>query len=238
MKTKLLLLAFAFLLSSSTFSFAGGPNPPQNLVVTADYFGTTENPFKPFLTWDSVQGNNIQYKIYRALSTGGTPNFIHIGNSNTNSYLDNMILYTFNGGGGICEYQFKTFLYRVTAIDTLSQESDPSNSDSISGYLDPCGPDEKSKIKNNQFELKKLLNYPNPFNPFTFINFEINNPANVSLIVYDINGKEISKLLNNENISKGEHRIKFNADYLPTGVYFYKLTTNEFSKINKMLLIK
>lgn len=86
--------------------------------------------------------------------------------------------------------------------------------------------------------MKKLINYPNPFNPVTFINFEINNPANVSLVVFDINGKEISKILKNENISKGDHRIKFDAEYLPTVVYFYKLTADEFSKINKKLLIK
>jgi len=218
-------------------SFSGNPSEPKNLVVTAHYFGTTENPFHPFLTWDSVQGYNIQYKIYRALSTGGTPNFIHIGNSNIPSFMDNMILYTFIGGSGICEYQFKTFLYRVTAIDSAKNESDPSNLDSISGYLDPCAPEDKSNLNQNQFELKKLINYPNPFNPETTINYSIPNGEYVSVKIYNTLGEEIATLFSGY-VEAGKHSVSFDASKLSSGMYIYKLSAGSKTQIKKMILAK
>lgn len=80
-------------------------------------------------------------------------------------------------------------------------------------------------------------NYPNPFNPSTQIEFSLPQSRFVELLVYDVTGK-IVKTLIQENLSEGNYIISFNAEGLSTGVYFYKLTTNEFSQVKKMMLIK
>ncbi|KXK44814.1 MAG: Cytochrome c554, partial [Chlorobi bacterium OLB5] len=80
-------------------------------------------------------------------------------------------------------------------------------------------------------------NYPNPFNPVTKIKFDIPSTAFVKLIVYDIQGKEISALLSKE-LNAGTYSIDFDGSSLSSGVYFYKLTSGNYSEIKKMVLIK
>ncbi|MBS1515474.1 MAG: T9SS type A sorting domain-containing protein [Bacteroidetes bacterium] len=80
-------------------------------------------------------------------------------------------------------------------------------------------------------------NYPNPFNPNTVISFQLPINSFVSLKVYDINGREVSELVN-EKLSAGEYKIDFNGASLPSGVYYYKMTTENFSETRKMILVK
>ena len=80
-------------------------------------------------------------------------------------------------------------------------------------------------------------NYPNPFNPSTKIRFEIPEKGFVSLIIYDILGKEITKLVNEEK-QPGSFIIDFNGGNLPTGIYFYKLEVNTFKDVKRMVIIK
>ena len=87
----------------------------------------------------------------------------------------------------------------------------------------------------NKFVLNQ--NYPNPFNPSTVLSFQLPVAGFISLKVYDINGREISELVN-ENLSAGEYKINFNGSALPSGVYYYKLTSDNFSETKKMILIK
>lgn len=91
-----------------------------------------------------------------------------------------------------------------------------------------------SEIANN-FSLKQ--NYPNPFNPETTIKFTIAKNGFVNINIYDISGKLVKTLVNDYK-SAGEHKIEFNAEALPTGIYFYKLTAGNFSETKKMLLVK
>jgi len=80
-------------------------------------------------------------------------------------------------------------------------------------------------------------NYPNPFNPSTKINYELQRAGFVKLVVYDILGKEIETLVSDKQ-SPGSYEITFNASKLSSGIYFYKLTTDNISETKKMLLIK
>ena len=80
-------------------------------------------------------------------------------------------------------------------------------------------------------------NYPNPFNPFTNIRFEIPKSSYVKIIVYDLLGREIRRLVD-KNLGPGSYNISWEAVNLSTGVYFYKLVTEEFTDIKKMILIK
>ncbi|MFC2092907.1 T9SS type A sorting domain-containing protein [Bacteroidota bacterium] len=81
-------------------------------------------------------------------------------------------------------------------------------------------------------------NYPNPFNPSTSIKFALPEKSNILLIVYDINGREIAKLINNEAVSPGVKEINFITSGLSSGIYFYTLVAGDFSATKKMVLLK
>ena len=94
-------------------------------------------------------------------------------------------------------------------------------------------------------------NYPNPFNPATTINYSIPQLSEVTIMVFDILGKEIETLVN-EVKSPGTYELTWHADYLPSGVYFYRLKVYPasggagdlpagkagFTETKKMLLVK
>jgi hypothetical protein len=95
------------------------------------------------------------------------------------------------------------------------------------------------KSQDNNIILENALfdNYPNPFNPATIINYAIKEAGLVSVKVYDILGSEVATLVN-ENKPAGIYDVEFNASNLPSGVYFYSISTKEFHQVKKMLLIK
>ncbi len=80
-------------------------------------------------------------------------------------------------------------------------------------------------------------NYPNPFNPSTKIKYQVPRFANVVLKVYDILGRHIATLINEEKPA-GEYEIEFNGNEISSGVYFYQLKTDNFILSKKMLLLK
>jgi hypothetical protein len=88
-------------------------------------------------------------------------------------------------------------------------------------------------------------NYPNPFNPTTTIAFELPEQAIVSLKVYDILGREVATLLDQQDVSEGVHEVEFAATSLASGVYFYRVIAYDtqlehvqFQQIKKMLMVK
>ncbi len=80
-------------------------------------------------------------------------------------------------------------------------------------------------------------NYPNPFNPTTNIKFAIPKSTNVKLVVYDVTGKEVTTLVNNY-LNAGQYTFEFNAKNLASGIYLYRIETDNFVKVNKMILMK
>jgi hypothetical protein len=80
-------------------------------------------------------------------------------------------------------------------------------------------------------------NYPNPFNPVTKINFSIPKQGFVTLKIYDILGREVRTLVN-ETKQPGNYSVDFNGSSLASGVYFYRLESNSFTSIKRMVLIK
>ncbi len=97
----------------------------------------------------------------------------------------------------------------------------------------------------SSMELKKSLpnifilkqNCPNPFNPVTTIEFFIPRQQTVRIDIYDIKGKFIETLLNKQK-SAGTHKIQWNASRMPSGVYLFKIETENFIAINKGILLK
>ncbi|GBD89469.1 hypothetical protein BMS3Abin04_00174 [bacterium BMS3Abin04] len=80
-------------------------------------------------------------------------------------------------------------------------------------------------------------NYPNPFNPTTTISYAIPKSGKVTLKVYDVLGKEVAELVNGYK-SKGRHSVRFNGNNLSSGIYFYKLTSGDFTAVKKLILMK
>ncbi|HEX9251950.1 MAG TPA: 5'-nucleotidase C-terminal domain-containing protein, partial [Ignavibacteriaceae bacterium] len=80
-------------------------------------------------------------------------------------------------------------------------------------------------------------NYPNPFNPSTTINYSIPEAGNVEMKVYDILGNEVATLVN-EAKAPGNYSAVFDASSLASGIYFYKLSANNFLQTKKMILMK
>jgi len=87
----------------------------------------------------------------------------------------------------------------------------------------------------NDFKLE--LNYPNPFNPVTTISFSIPVEGNVSLKIINVIGQEVVTLVN-ENLSAGTYSFQWNAENQSSGVYFYKLITDSYSEMKKMILLQ
>lgn len=80
-------------------------------------------------------------------------------------------------------------------------------------------------------------NYPNPFNPSTVIKFDIPKEGMVSLKVYDITGREMAVLVNN-TMEPGRYEYTFEASNISSGIYFYRISSGEYVKTMRMLLVK
>lgn len=133
----------------------------------------------------------------------------------------------------------------VTKIDTIS-----ANSSMIELNVPPMVWDYAFRIKRigstevaENFEqvyknFHLFENYPNPFNSKTKIRFYISKPSTVTLKIFNSLGEEIKKLIDKEYLTSGEYEISFNAEGLPSGLYFYQLKAENFNQTKKMILIK
>ena len=89
--------------------------------------------------------------------------------------------------------------------------------------------------KPSAFEL--FQNYPNPFNPATKISYQLPVDAPVTLKVYDLLGREVTTLVNEEK-QTGNYEVQFDASNLSSGIYLYKITMHDFTKTMKMMVVK
>ena len=87
----------------------------------------------------------------------------------------------------------------------------------------------------DKFELKQ--NYPNPFNATTTIEFSLTSASYVLLTVFDVQGRLVETLVDGK-YQAGDHRVNWNAGDMPSGVYLYKIKTDDRSVTNRMLLVK
>ncbi len=96
-----------------------------------------------------------------------------------------------------------------------------------------------SVIETNETPLQFRLenNYPNPFNPVTTISYTLPYSEFVSLKIYNIKGQEIATLVNKQK-ETGKHIVTFDAENIPSGVLFYKISTGNFNQIKKMVIVK
>lgn len=86
-----------------------------------------------------------------------------------------------------------------------------------------------------KFELSQ--NYPNPFNPTTKIQYSLAKQTDVRIVVFDALGKQVSEMIKND-VPQGSYSVDFNGTRLTSGIYFYRIITNEFTDTKKMMLVK
>ncbi|MCW8809839.1 MAG: choice-of-anchor D domain-containing protein [Ignavibacteriaceae bacterium] len=154
-------------------------------------------------------------------------------------------LYCISGKGDslIFTNQFTDRVYAVNVMPSVdgnySYEALAGTRDSkvacLSGGSDFGTNTEITKEMPTDYSLSQ--NYPNPFNPSTKIEFVIPKAGFVSLKIYDLLGREVKTLLN-EEMQPGNYSIDFNASSLSSGIYFYTLNAGEFISTKKMILLK
>lgn len=204
------------------------PLAPQNLTVTRSTTG------HPLLSWVKNNEADIQnYKVYKyaAYETGWQV----IGTTTNNSFQD--ITESMCPTGQQCEWGHNV-QYKIAAVDYHPYESLPSNIvviNVLGGAPDKIVVNPGNQIAPSEFSLQQ--NYPNPFNPSTKISYSIKEEGLVTLKVYDVLGKEVATLVN-ENKPEGNYEVDFNASELPSGMYIYSIQSNEFNSSKKMLLMK
>jgi photosystem II stability/assembly factor-like uncharacterized protein len=101
-------------------------------------------------------------------------------------------------------------------------------------------PDTVTSIASDEYIQKNYFlsqNYPNPFNPSTTIKYSLAEAGRVTLSIYDLLGREVIKLIDEEKPA-GEYEIKWNASGYPSGVYFLRMHAGQFSDMRKLLLMK
>jgi hypothetical protein len=110
-------------------------------------------------------------------------------------------------------------------------------------YLDDIGvlyytiPTNISNDEEPVYKFSLEQNYPNPFNPRTVISYQLPVSGDVILKVYDVLGNEVATLVNEEKPA-GSYEVEFDASYLSSGVYLYKLKTGEYTATKKLMLLK
>ena len=195
------------------------PPPPPNLLLPPN--NSIGQPLNPLLDWDSVT-SATSYN----LKVASDSNF-------TNTVVDTSgIISTFyHIPFGILQLNTKYF-WKVNS-QNIAGSGAWSSVWNFSTII--------TSIKIISHNIPKVFelyqNYPNPFNPVTNIKFDIPSNEFVTLKIYDILGKEVTTLVN-EKLNAGSYKVEWNAINYQSGVYFYKLITDEFVDVKKMIFIK
>jgi hypothetical protein len=122
-------------------------------------------------------------------------------------------------------------------ITDTSESGEGIGANAIIDDLSFGGPVEVKDVNEIPIKYSLKQNYPNPFNPSTTIEFSIPEESFIELKVYDVLGREVAELVN-ENKPVGTYKVNFNASNLTSGIYIAKLTAGDFTQSFKMTLMK
>lgn len=176
---------------------------------------------------NSLGGNLYDLALKITQSSNSNPSFFTMPiQIKVNSSTGDTIITVFNNA------QVQNFNLTV-ANEPISITVDPNNW--ILKTINSVVVGIEDEMQPQTFSLEQ--NYPNPFNPVTKIKFTLASNEYTTLKVYDIIGKEISTLVNNQ-MEKGHYEINFDASNLPSGVYFYTLNAGGYKETRKMILMR
>lgn len=196
----------------------GGTGNGNNKSFTWCASGTSgPDPFMGI--WVSNDGDSINVRVGGVLGSLGATLFKRNSNGASTSVAPTSIVYTSSGNNRAA------FSYAGFGPTNIY-----ANQEGLLTGIQNVGSETPVSYKLEQ-------NYPNPFNPVTNIKFSVPNAANVKLVIYDMLGKEVATLVN-QQMNTGTYNVDFDAAALSSGVYFYKLTAGDFTAIKKMMLVK
>lgn len=197
--------------------------PPTTIESTSESVTPYPVPYKNWLTVDLTAYNisaNSDFVIWMEVDDPDAPAVMissepDEGERHSFTYLTDNVnwFYLTDGSGNRYKYLIHAYLGVLTSVNDNELLSNIPNSYSLS------------------------QNYPNPFNPVTTIQYALPETGQVNLVVYDINGREVMQLVN-EKKPAGYHSVNFNASQFTSGLYFYRLKSNNFQQIKKMMIIK
>ena len=145
-----------------------------------------------------------------------------------------------NPAGGPLVYMFQAAdgaLVQVTASNPASPDSGTIPIVQKSVTWAAGGPTSVQNPDNLPVEFSLMQNFPNPFNPSTTIRYQIAERSMVRLAVYDILGREVALLVNEEKPT-GSYEVQFDRSGLSSGVYFYKFAAGSFVQAHTMIILK
>jgi Secretion system C-terminal sorting domain len=205
------------LLNNSTISFSNIKISPSNAPIfqRAPYLNlTTSNNFYE-LDWESGDYKNAEF--YLVERSTGESDFDVIQKIQADKNQDKKYSY-------IAE--------KIVDAEVIYFRIEQVNSDGSKIY--------SPVVKVGQGLVEDVIleqNFPNPFNPSTKIEFELLQDGDVQVVVYNLEGKEVS-VLHKGFLSKGKYQFEFNGSELPSGIYLYKVSTSQFTQTQKMILAK
>jgi len=198
----------------------------------------------PSLSWTAT-ANGGTYMVSRATCVYGDPEcemvYHNIYSGSNTTFTDNEV--TIWKKTGAQPAPEGIYYYRVRAINTVGEVSPYSNVLNIASgeilYTKIGATGEKEEIILTRIPATFGLdqNFPNGFNPTTQIKYRLSSDVHVTLVVYDVLGKEVARLVDGDETA-GFKTVEFNAGNLVSGIYFYHLQAGNFSDVKKMILMK
>ncbi len=128
-----------------------------------------------------------------------------------------------------------SFKYVIQVAGTYNYVCTPHAPDMAGTIIATISSISQITEKVNTYKISQ--NYPNPFNPVTSIKFSVPNNAFVTLKVYNSAGAEIETLVN-ENLNASSYEVVWNAEKQSSGIYYYKIQSDNFTETKKMMLVK
>ena len=231
--------------------------PSKPTGINVDYYTETENYIRPIVTWNHNQEPDMlrpdslkkRYYIWRATNQKMTVvpvdysllDTVDIASDTVPSYIDHSVFGLGSSWPGMGQMEQYPLRYTVQAVDKYEDVSVRSDFGMAIGIKNctQCIGVVEDHLVNDPLPTEYLLNqnFPNPFNPETHLEFGIPNLGFVSLKVYDILGKEVKTLIY-EIKNPGRYKVVFDGSSLPSGIYYYKIDSGNFSQVRKMILIR
>ena len=161
---------------------------------------------------------------------------IILAQSSENYSLKKTVLDAGGGTASSASYQVKDAIGQPGLVGTMTSDSYQASAGFFAGSLEVTGiEDMEISEKPKSFQLYQ--NYPNPFNPETTIQFDVKDPCEVSLVIYDLLGRQLTVLVK-DHYNPGAYTVTFNASSVPSGIYIYRIQMGEYQSVQKMILLE
>ncbi|MFZ4590690.1 MAG: Omp28-related outer membrane protein [Ignavibacteria bacterium] len=180
-----------------------------------------------------IGGSSYVHKyVVRDMVNGATGESFSVGSWAAGTVKTKTWTYTLPAGWLAENIGFGVFVYKTVGI--MNFDGHVMNTNKGMAIDPPTGVGNQGE---NAGSYSLSQNYPNPFNPTTNIKFSIPKNSETSLKIYDVLGNEVNTYFN-EFLNAGTYSVEFDGGNLASGIYYYKLTSGNFTETKRMMLVK